>query len=285
MFSEHEHEHQVDKSLISLVKSDKAGLYIRDFHGRWVLVDGDLGPHEVIVCSGLALYQATASYISPALMRTEIGNLHGNMFGRCSLAFKLMPKSMASLNCSEMRAAGLGVEPQFQLAVPVEDFMLRSHPTNQVVVVYASDATGKGISGSQSKTTLSYTPDTLRSYIESSAKSYASTKENVNRRAISEPVLQQVVTEQERAAKIHDFCFGVPFDQAQHMSCLLESLETRKIKQLRCKSQKNWDNRLFSKEDMEVLWPQKQDATVKRECMKRRGEMIEIWEVEDGATN
>ncbi|KAE9458425.1 hypothetical protein C3L33_09675, partial [Rhododendron williamsianum] len=126
MFSEHEHEHQVDKSLISLLKSDKAGLYIRDFHGRWVLVDGDLGPQEAIVCPGLALYQATAGYISPALMRTEIGNLQGNMFGRCSLAFKLMPKAMTSLNCSEMRAAGHGVEPQFQLPVPVDDFMQRS---------------------------------------------------------------------------------------------------------------------------------------------------------------
>lgn len=132
MFSEHEHEHQVDKSLISLLKSDKAGLYIRDFHGRWVLVDGDLGPQEAIVCPGLALYQATAGYISPALMRTEIGNLQGNMFGRCSLAFKLMPKAMTSLNCSEMRAAGHGVEPQFQLPVPVDDFMQRSHPTDQL---------------------------------------------------------------------------------------------------------------------------------------------------------
>ncbi|XP_057460305.1 uncharacterized protein LOC130750851 isoform X1 [Actinidia eriantha] len=130
MFSEH--EHQVDKSLISLVKSDKAGLYIRDFHGHWVLVDGDLGPQEAIVYPGLALYQATAGYVSPALYRTEIGNLPSSMFGRCSLVFKLMPKSMTSLNCSEMRAAGHGVEPQFQIPVPVDDFMQRSHPTDQL---------------------------------------------------------------------------------------------------------------------------------------------------------
>uniref|UniRef100_A0A5B6ZPV9 2-oxoglutarate (2OG) and Fe(II)-dependent oxygenase superfamily protein n=1 Tax=Davidia involucrata TaxID=16924 RepID=A0A5B6ZPV9_DAVIN len=130
MFSDH--DHQVDKSLISLVKSDKAGLHVRDFHGRWVLVDGDLGPQEAIVYPGLALYQATAGYVSPALLRTEIDNLQGNMYGRCSLTFKLMPKSMTSLNCSEMRAAGHGVEAQFQLPVPVDDFMQRSHPTDQL---------------------------------------------------------------------------------------------------------------------------------------------------------
>ncbi|CAL5402545.1 unnamed protein product [Camellia sinensis] len=130
MFSEH--EQQVDKSLISVVKSDKAGLHIRDFHGRWVLVDEDLGPQEAIVYPGLALYQATAGYVSPALHRTEIGNLQGNLFGRCSLSFKLMPKSMTSLNCSEMRAAGHDVEAQFQLPVPVDDFMQRSHPTDQL---------------------------------------------------------------------------------------------------------------------------------------------------------
>ncbi|GMP64775.1 hypothetical protein CsSME_00025893 [Camellia sinensis var. sinensis] len=106
MFSEH--EQQVDKSLISVVKSDKAGLHIRDFHGRWVLVDEDLGPQEAIVYPGLALYQATAGYVSPALHRTEIGNLQ------------------------EMRAAGHDVEAQFQLPVPVDDFMQRSHPTDQL---------------------------------------------------------------------------------------------------------------------------------------------------------
>lgn len=127
-----DNEHQVDKSLVTLVKSDRPGLHIKDFHGRWVLVDGDLGPQEAIIFPGLALYQATAGYVSPALYRVEMGNLQGNMYGRCSLAFKLMPRSMASLSCSEMRAAGHGVEAQFQLPVPVDDFMQRSHPTEQL---------------------------------------------------------------------------------------------------------------------------------------------------------
>ncbi|PHU13058.1 hypothetical protein BC332_19988 [Capsicum chinense] len=91
-----DHEHQVDRSLVTIVKSDKPGLH------------------------------ATAGYISPELHRTDIGNQQGSMYGRCSLSFKLMPKSMTNLNCSEMRAAGHGVEAQFQLPVPVDDFMQRS---------------------------------------------------------------------------------------------------------------------------------------------------------------
>jgi hypothetical protein len=31
-----------------------------------------------------------------------------------------------------MRAAGHGVEAQFQLPIPVDDFMQRSHPTDQL---------------------------------------------------------------------------------------------------------------------------------------------------------
>nr|KYP49123.1 hypothetical protein KK1_029155 [Cajanus cajan] len=126
-----DHDHQVDKSLLSLVKSDRAGLHIRDFQGRWILVDGDLGPQEAIVYPGLALYQATAGYVNPALHKTEI-NMEANMYGRCSLAFKLLPKSMTSFDCSEMRAAGYGIEAQFQLPVPVDDFMQRSHPTDSL---------------------------------------------------------------------------------------------------------------------------------------------------------
>uniref|UniRef100_A0A803P823 Uncharacterized protein n=1 Tax=Cannabis sativa TaxID=3483 RepID=A0A803P823_CANSA len=131
MFSDH--EHQVDKSLISLVKSDKAGLHIKDCQGHWNLVDEVLGPQEAIVYPGLALYHETAGYFNPALHRTDINNLQSNLFGRCSLAFKLMPKSMSSLSCSEMRAAGHGVDAQFQLPVPVDDFMQKAHPTDQLL--------------------------------------------------------------------------------------------------------------------------------------------------------
>lgn len=131
MFSDH--EHPGEKSFITIVKSDRPGLHVRDFQGHWVLVDEDLGPQEAVVYPGLALYQATAGYINPAHHRIEISNHQANMYGRCSLTFKLMPKSMTSLTCSEMRAAGHGVEAQFQLPVPVDDFMQRPHSTDHLL--------------------------------------------------------------------------------------------------------------------------------------------------------
>uniref|UniRef100_A0A453BG20 Isopenicillin N synthase-like Fe(2+) 2OG dioxygenase domain-containing protein n=1 Tax=Aegilops tauschii subsp. strangulata TaxID=200361 RepID=A0A453BG20_AEGTS len=82
MFSEQ--EQQIDKTLLTLVKSDRSGLYIKDFHGRWILVDGDLGPHDIVVYPGLALYQETSGYVNRAVHKTEVGNLQGCMFGRLS---------------------------------------------------------------------------------------------------------------------------------------------------------------------------------------------------------
>lgn len=127
-----DHDHQLDKSLISFVKSDKAGLHIRDMHGQWILVDVDLGPQEAVVFPGLALYQATAGYVSPAVYRTDLNSMQGSIEGRFSLAFKLMPKSMTNLSCSEMRAAGHGVDAQFQVPVSVDDFMQRPHSNDEL---------------------------------------------------------------------------------------------------------------------------------------------------------
>ncbi|CAN6183451.1 unnamed protein product [Urochloa humidicola] len=122
----------MDKTLLTLVRSDRSGLYVKDMHGRWILVDGDLGPHDVVVYPGLALYQETAGYVNPAAYKTEVGNLQECTFGRCSLVFKLMPKSVARLSGSEMRAAGHGVEAQFQVPIPVNDFMQTGHSVDQL---------------------------------------------------------------------------------------------------------------------------------------------------------
>lgn len=130
MFSEQ--EQQIDKTLLTLVKSDRSGLYVKDLNGRWILVDGDLGPNDVVVYPGLALYQETAGYVNPAVHKTEVGNLQGCMFGRCSFAFKLMPRSVARLSGSEMRAAGHGVDAQFQVPIPVNDFMQTDHSADQL---------------------------------------------------------------------------------------------------------------------------------------------------------
>jgi hypothetical protein len=125
-------DQQADKTLLTLVKSDRSGLYVKDMHGRWILLDGDLGPDDVVVYPGLALYQETAGYVNPAVYKTEVGNLQGCMFGRCSLIFKLMPRSVARLSGSEMRAAGHGIDDQFQIPISVNDFMQTGHSVDQL---------------------------------------------------------------------------------------------------------------------------------------------------------
>jgi len=125
-------DQQMDKTLLTLVRSDRSGLYVKDMHGQWILVDGDLGPNDVVVYPGLALYQETAGYVNPAVYKTDVGNLQGCMFGRCSLVFKLMPRSVARLSGSEMRAAGHGVDAQFQVPIPVNDFMQTGHSVDQL---------------------------------------------------------------------------------------------------------------------------------------------------------
>nr|XP_015644584.1 uncharacterized protein LOC4343298 isoform X1 [Oryza sativa Japonica Group]XP_025882643.1 uncharacterized protein LOC4343298 isoform X1 [Oryza sativa Japonica Group] len=130
MFSDQ--ENQIDKTLLTLVKSDRSGLYIKDLQGRWILVDGDLGPLDIVVYPGLALYRETAGYVNPAVHKTEVGNLQECMFGRCSLVFKLMPRSVARLSGEEMRAAGHGVDAQFQVPILVNDFMQTEHSANQL---------------------------------------------------------------------------------------------------------------------------------------------------------
>ncbi|KAJ3683214.1 hypothetical protein LUZ60_013441 [Juncus effusus] len=92
-----DYEQQVDKTLITIVKSEKACLNVKDSNGFWVLVDENLGPQELVVYAGLALYQLTAGGLGPAMYRSEVP-AGDRLFGRCSVSFKLMPKSMGGLS-------------------------------------------------------------------------------------------------------------------------------------------------------------------------------------------
>ncbi|XP_043690530.1 protein FATTY ACID EXPORT 1, chloroplastic-like [Telopea speciosissima] len=65
---------------------------------------------------------------------------------------------------------------------------------------------------SETMTTLSYTADPSTSHIESTMKSYPNNEEQVGGKlGVGDQLQEQVVTQQKRAAKIHDFCFGIPF--------------------------------------------------------------------------
>ena len=135
------YEEEVDKGLLTLLKSDRPGLQIRDLQGRWMVVDADLGPQDMVLFTGLSLYQTTGGHLSPSFHRTDI-NTHlgqqaaqGSMpYGRCTVAFKLMPRASAILHCAAMSAAGHPLGGPFQHPVPVHEFMQRSHPTDQLVV-------------------------------------------------------------------------------------------------------------------------------------------------------
>ncbi|KAH6557623.1 hypothetical protein KP509_1Z102800 [Ceratopteris richardii] len=119
-FSTSHYDTNIEKGLLMLMKSDKPGLRIRDEHGRWILADMDLGPLDMVMCSGLALYHCTAGYINPSLYTFSID---ADNVGRCSLSFKLMPRALAVLHCSAMVAAGYGVIGPFQQPLSVCDFM------------------------------------------------------------------------------------------------------------------------------------------------------------------
>ncbi|CAL5423174.1 unnamed protein product [Camellia sinensis] len=99
---------------------------------------------------------------------------------------------------------------------------------SKVLVVMNSDGSDTGISGSQTKTNLSYTADASRSHIEGSARSYATTSENDNGKGMNEPVQGHAVTQQIRAAKIHDFCLGIPFDVVKDWLCCRGSRQLAK---------------------------------------------------------
>ncbi|XP_042479886.1 protein FATTY ACID EXPORT 1, chloroplastic-like [Macadamia integrifolia] len=64
----------------------------------------------------------------------------------------------------------------------------------------------------ETMTTLSYTSDPSVSHVEGTMKSYPNKEEQVGGKlGVDDQLQEQVVTEQKRAAKIHDFCFGIPF--------------------------------------------------------------------------
>jgi hypothetical protein len=128
-------EEDADKGLLTLHKSDKPGLQIRDLQGHWIIVDAELGPQDMVLYSGLSLYQATGGYLPPAVHRMDNNARQGqgsSPYGRCSIEFKLMPRATAILHCSAMTAAGHPVASPFQQPVAVHDFMQRSHPMDQL---------------------------------------------------------------------------------------------------------------------------------------------------------
>ena len=87
----------------------------------------------------------------------------------------------------------------------------------QLSVVISLEGHGSGTSSSEIKTTLSYVADTSKLPTEGTAKSHQSIKNDTEQMRMTEPVQEYGVTQQKRAAKIHDFCFGIPYGECALM--------------------------------------------------------------------
>ncbi|KAL5743943.1 hypothetical protein ACOSP7_026808 [Xanthoceras sorbifolium] len=89
--------------------------------------------------------------------------------------------------------------------------LTQSFRTSKSWVVMSLD--GRGTNTSEIKTNLSYTADESKPYIEGTTKSYPNEEEKLaaGETGINEPVQEHGVIQQKRAAKIHDFCFGIPY--------------------------------------------------------------------------
>lgn len=87
----------------------------------------------------------------------------------------------------------------------------------QVLMMMNND--GRAIKGYslESRSALTYTAAASKSHSDILKKPHSSTVDYVNGEEIGEPV-ENVISKQQRSAKIHDFCFGIPFGE---LLCLL----------------------------------------------------------------
>ncbi|CAH8261113.1 unnamed protein product [Arabidopsis lyrata] len=114
---------EVEKGLLTLFCSDGTGIQVCDPNGRWYTADNGCGVGDLLLITGKALSHATAGLRPAASYRTTTDHLSGtDTRGRASLAFRLMPKSNAILDCSPIEAAG-HVIPQSYVPVSVSQFM------------------------------------------------------------------------------------------------------------------------------------------------------------------
>lgn len=72
----------------------------------------------------------------------------------------------------------------------------------------------RSVDGKSAETpaSLSYTAEVSKPFVEKATKPYSTVDETATVKEItSEPAEEHVDTQPVRAAKIHDFCFGIPY--------------------------------------------------------------------------
>ncbi|GLT95916.1 hypothetical protein SLE2022_135690 [Rubroshorea leprosula] len=87
-------------------------------------------------------------------------------------------------------------------------------PRSKSFIVMTLDERGLDSNGSQLRTNASIAAEESESFMGEAKKSHVNADSHVPDPeviGVSEPVLEQGVNQQTRAAKIHDFCFGIPY--------------------------------------------------------------------------
>ncbi|XP_015088910.1 protein FATTY ACID EXPORT 1, chloroplastic-like [Solanum pennellii] len=79
------------------------------------------------------------------------------------------------------------------------------------VISMSNDGHGTDESSLKSRTTLSYATDSSQSLNGTSSNSYSAPEEYVTEKEINESVQENSSSQPKKAAKIHDFCLGIPF--------------------------------------------------------------------------
>ncbi|XP_010554804.1 PREDICTED: protein FATTY ACID EXPORT 1, chloroplastic-like [Tarenaya hassleriana] len=104
----------------------------------------------------------------------------------------------------------------------------------QSFVVRSIDGNSSGTAGSENKTSLSYAAEVSKPFGEKAVEPFSNLDENgTGKRETTEPGEQQhVVTEHKRGAKIHDFCFGIPYGGLILCGGLLGSMFSRNLTSL-----------------------------------------------------
>ncbi|KAK6149111.1 hypothetical protein DH2020_016636 [Rehmannia glutinosa] len=115
-----------------------------------------------------------------------------------------MASAIAQLACSSSIISNRRIQLQTR-----SYSRLASFRPGKVLSVMSSDEHGADISNSENKTTPSYV-DASKSHNGSSVKSHPLTEGPVVG-ASNGHVQEQLISQPKRAAKIHDFCFGIPF--------------------------------------------------------------------------
>lgn len=84
----------------------------------------------------------------------------------------------------------------------------------------SNDGRGTDVSSVEDKSTLSYTTDSLKPHNGRPEKPLSASEESVTGKNSSDPlqgtnelVGENITSQPKRGAKIHDFCFGIPFGE------------------------------------------------------------------------